>query len=799
MEMLRMPEFKPGLLISRFLSNDPALLGVEITDEPLAGRVRAEQIASILRFTPYMLFANVLLALVFTICFLGTPVQDAALLWAFGLCALVGLTYSRWRASRSAKPRTYASRRAPRKAVVNALILSLVWCIQPLYFLGQADAGARLVVATLTIGMMCGGAFSLASIPAAAMAFALPLAMAGIAGALLFNLPYAPALAALLALFTFIIVRSSFSLASLLLERLLGQYEQEKHRDMISILLGEFEQNASDWLWETDARGRIKYVSSRFAELVGRPMRQIIGKPFAKVMLYLGARDSDDQMRAHERLAEQMRNHAPFRSIDIKLDINGATHWCSLTGKPVLEASGHFLGFRGFGSDITGKREDEAKIAWMARYDAVTGLPNRVLFREHLHNALAQLRKQGIAFCLHCIDLDGFKDINDSFGHAAGDLYLKEVGRRISACLGPDETAARLGGDEFALIQINCDNPAAAADFAQRIIVEISKPLITDSYNMSAGASIGIAMAPTHGDDADKLLVNADLALYRAKSEGRGTCRFFELSMDEEARERRTLEAELRTAVTGEQFELVFQPVMNMASGKIDSCEALLRWPNERRGIVSPAEFIPLAEENGLIVPIGEWVIRKACAVAAAWPEHTRMAINLSPAQFHSPGLLPAVMQALEQTGLAPGRLEIEVTESVLIANVERVRSILDTLKRVGVRIALDDFGTGYSSLSYLRQIQFDKVKIDSSFVRDMIDDERCAAIVRAVTSLARELDMEITAEGVETEAQLEFMRHENCTGIQGFLVSPPVPEETMKEFIERGVDEDQETRVRVA
>jgi diguanylate cyclase (GGDEF)-like protein len=375
-----------------------------------------------------------------------------------------------------------------------------------------------------------------------------------------------------------------------------------------------------------------------------------------------------------------------------------------------------------------------------------------------------------------CLDLDHFKKINDSLGHPIGDALLSEVASRLSACVGPGDTVARLGGDEFAIVQFckNCD-PTAVPALASRIVEVIAAPYEIEGHHLVIGVSIGISLAPADGNDPDELLKNADLALYRAKADGRGTYRFFEPGMDARAQARRVLELDLRLALQRNEFELHYQPIRDLASQEIAVCEALVRWRHPERGLIAPNHFIPLAEETGLIVNLGDWVLRTACRDAARWTTAC-VAVNLSPVQFRNPGLVANVKAVLAQTGLPAQRLELEITESVLLQNSESTREMLLELRALGVKISLDDFGTGYSSLSYLRSFPFDKIKIDRSFISDVTTGKDSLAIVRAVTGLGKSLGIITTAEGVETDAQLEMLCREGCTQAQGYLVSKPRP-----------------------
>jgi len=426
--------------------------------------------------------------------------------------------------------------------------------------------------------------------------------------------------------------------------------------------------------------------------------------------------------------------------------------------------------------DVTEYRRIEARIAHMAHHDVLTELPNRVLLRERLERALEGARK-GRSLAVLCLDLDRFKDINDTLGHSIGDALLKAVAHRLATCVGEADTVARLGGDEFAIVQIDAEQPVAATALATRVIEALGQPFDLGDHQVVVGASIGIDVPSGEDSHPDQLLKNADLALYRAKGEGRGIHRFFEPAMDAHMQARCKLQLDLRKALANGEFELYYQPLVNLARDEISCFEALMRWNHPERGRVSPGEFIPLAEETGLIVPMGEWALRQACAAAATWPEHIKVAINLSAVQFKSRHLVDTVFSTLATSGLSPGRLELEITESVLLQDDDATLATLHQLRALGVRIALDDFGTGYSSLSYLRSFPFDKIKIDRCFVTDLSragDDS--LAILRAVAGLGTSLGIATTAEGVETEEQLARVRQEGCTEMQGFLFSPPVP-----------------------
>jgi diguanylate cyclase (GGDEF)-like protein/PAS domain S-box-containing protein len=425
--------------------------------------------------------------------------------------------------------------------------------------------------------------------------------------------------------------------------------------------------------------------------------------------------------------------------------------------------------------DVTERRRADEKIAHLAHYDALTDLPNRVLFREQIE---CELRKAdgGERFALLYIDIDEFKGINDSLGHHVGDELLKTVATRIRGCIKPGDLIARLGGDEFAVIQTAIGSTADVEDFVARIYEAIRQPCQCLGHQLSTDASIGIALAPQDGTELDQLIKHADLAMYAAKAGGRRIHRFFEPAMDASAKARLTMEQDLRQALVDGSFEIHYQPLVDLRSDEVTGCEALLRWRHPERGMISPAEFIPVAEDTGLINELGDWVLRTACAEAATWPDHIRLAVNVSPVQLKCQTLALKIAGALAATGLKASRLELEITEAVLIRDDEAALAILHQLRAVGVRIALDDFGTGFSSLSYLKRFPFDKIKIDRCFVSDISEADGSSSIVQAVVNIAAALHMTTTAEGVETEAQRELLRRLGCTEMQGYLFSRPKP-----------------------
>jgi len=434
--------------------------------------------------------------------------------------------------------------------------------------------------------------------------------------------------------------------------------------------------------------------------------------------------------------------------------------------------------------DVTERRAAELQADEMARHDLLTGLPNRLLLRERLKEAVGRLQRSGEACAVLLIDLDRFKPVNDTLGHPMGDALLQKVADRLRSTVRPTDTVARIGGDEFVILQTGIREAADTQALARRIVDLVGRTYMVDGHLLTIGASVGVALAPNDGTEADKLLKNADLALYRAKLDGRATYRFFEPEMDARMQMRRQLELDMRQALARREFQLHYQPQLQLEGNRLVGCEALIRWQHPTRGMVSPLDFIPLAEEIGLIVPIGEWVMRQACRDAVTWPAPLSVAVNVSPAQFKSERLVEMVMSALSSSGLPATRLEVEITEGVLLQQNDKTLQTLHRLRELGVRVSMDDFGTGYSSLSYLRSFPFDKIKIDRSFISDLSGKRDGEAIIRAIAGLGKSLGMTTVAEGVETADQMERIRAEGCTDVQGYLISKPVSASEVLTFL---------------
>ncbi len=529
--------------------------------------------------------------------------------------------------------------------------------------------------------------------------------------------------------------------------------------------------NMAQGLCMFDAQQRLVVFNQRVAEVFKIPQgRLAVGMHMRELMSM--AQTVDQNPEAAEA-AQRKFIAEPFRGTTVTTLGDGTT--LSITHRPMADG-----GFVATFEDITERLSAEERMRHLARHDALTDLPNRATFHERMKTDLGRLRHVE-SLAVLSLDLDHFKNVNDTFGHPLGDLLLQTAAERMRSCVRDENMVARLGGDEFAILQVSSDPPSSVTGLAARLIEAVEAPYLLQNLEVAVGASVGIAIAPADGGTPDVLMKNADLALYRAKADGGGTYRFFEMEMDTRMQARRALELDLRKAVMAGEFEAYYQPIVDVKTGHVTSCEALMRWHHPTRGMVPPTEFIPIAEETGLIVPMGEWMLRQATAEAVRWPSDVTVAVNLSPAQFKSRVLVQTVINALAASGLPADRLQLEITEMVLLHETSGAFTVLHQLRHLGIKIAMDDFGTGYSSLGYLRSFPFDTIKIDRSFIRDLPDKEDSVAIIRAVVGLSSSLGITTIAEGVETREQLDSLTREGCTEVQGFLFSEPKPAEQVR------------------
>jgi diguanylate cyclase (GGDEF)-like protein/PAS domain S-box-containing protein len=549
-------------------------------------------------------------------------------------------------------------------------------------------------------------------------------------------------------------------------------------------LLGEFESSEKGWFWETGRDGTLSYISESVARVLGRDAADLLQRPFTDL---ISTETADGSATSERTLGFYLSSHVAFQDLIVRAKTKNEIWW-SITGRPVHNQLGHFFGFRGFASDLTKMRQSEVELDRLARQDALTGLANRQALRRALDDALVGAVRRKHRCSIFLLDLDRFKAVNDTLGHPAGDTLLRLVSLRLREVIGEAGQVGRLGGDEFEVVLPSTSDKRDLSKLAQGIIDSLSRPYTINGTAVSIGASVGIVTSDYDDRTSDDLMRDADLALYAAKAAGKGCFRFFEPEMHEAARQRQLMESDLRVALEKKQLRLVYQPCVDSSSEAVTGFEALIRWDHPDHGPVSPAEFIPLAEEIGLIDEIGEWVLRTACAEAAKWPQNITVAVNLSPIQFKSHALPTMIRMVLGDTDLPSKRLELEITEGVFLSNDDHVHEMIASLKAIGIKLALDDFGTGYSSLSYLQRVPFDKIKIDRSFVTGASDPEgRNAALIRAMVGLASDLKMQTTAEGVETHDELQLVRDLGCSLVQGYIFGKPMPPEEALELAKKG------------
>lgn len=651
-------------------------------------------------------------------------------------------------------------------------VIAVICCLPLVLAVVNGDPRAflisYLVVATTATALT----LVAAAPPAATIVFAVVKAVFAVGCAVVLG-EYVAAVAAVA--IAFAIGIGSVEISRSYLRARLSESAIAEKSEVVSLLLREFEENQADWLWQVDTNRRVRKASPRFAYALGRAPDEADGKSFLELIAGDAWESGQFPPSLHD-LAERLKRRESFSNLIVKVTINREHRWWELSGTPMLDDQGNHVGFRGVGSDVTEQRESSEKIAYLARYDTLTGLPNRLMLNEALGEAMRYAKQWRTRCAFLMIDLDRFKSINDSLGHMVGDQLLAQVSRRLKEMTGDNALIGRLGGDEFAIVIRDASEQGLADKIARRVIDRLSQPYEIDHHTLYVGASVGSAMAPKDGKTVEELMRNADLALYRSKDEGGGSHCQYEPSLHASAEERRQLEFALRRALERQELLLNYQPVVDANTEQVVSFEALIRWNSADHGFVSPAKFIPLAEDTRLIVPIGEWVLEQACREAAQWPADVKVNVNVSAEQLVEPDFAKMVVRALAVTGLAPARLELEVTESIFLRDADIARGALEQCMALGCSIALDDFGTGYSSLGYLRKLRFNTIKVDRSFVQGASsNDPESLAIIRAVVAMAQSLDLTTTAEGVESEEQAAMVRAMGCDKIQGYYFGRPM------------------------
>lgn len=744
-----------------------------------SAEVRARLLRALVRLTPFALSANLLNGTIAWLTLRPTADGPGLLIWSAALAAISILGASGWWRQRRAVRRT-ASTRAIRRAVLHASVLALVWAILPAVWFPSASASQRLIIAMLTTGMLGGGAIVLAPVPMASIAYVSVLAIGGCIALLSTREPLMYYALALVVIYTATTIASAISNARASIARLMAERESAHQSHVIGLLLRDFEEHSADVLWESNLAGSFSHVSPKLASLLGHDVEDTAERNLIRILERRApSMSSNDAM---DLLREAMRSHSAFRDIVVPIETDGAMRWWSVTAKPLLDDDDVHIGWRGVIGDVSEKQSAQERLEYLANYDALTGLANRRQLRDRLQRVLdgkrdVQHRRVNPGpSALLFLDIDNFKTINDTLGHAAGDAVLQLVARRLRAASRIDDFIVRLGGDEFAMVVDSTAGEAEVGVMSERLLMALQDPTDIAGQSVIVYASIGVALIPAHGQTVDEVLGNADLALYAAKEAGRARYQLFVPHLGERSRRRQLIERELSQALAHDELTLHWQPQIAMSTQIVRGAEALLRWHNPRLGDVLPGEFIPIAEEAGLVEEIGGWVLKEACAIASRELGGLSVSVNTSPRQLLREDFVQQVQQALLLADLPATRLELEITESLFMDEVPVALRHLHALREMGVRIALDDFGTGYSSLAYLRRFPFDTLKIDRAFVRELTQRVDARAIVRMIIELATTLGMETVAECVEEEAQLRILQRAGCHSVQGYLVAHPMP-----------------------
>jgi diguanylate cyclase (GGDEF)-like protein len=748
-----------------------ALLGLANPDDVDWARLRGIQYAGLGKVSRQRILAHLIAAMATV----GVFVQTVNIVL---LGAWVGvLAATLWYGARYEKGLIDADRRRMSRGEIHQHTLSsainaLVWGVPIVAFTYFSGPVQRIELWTVLSLLMVVSAIVLPAVPLTTVLFS---CIVGTAAAAEFLVSGQWIMALLVPVNVAVVALGAIESTRTFLLAKVAEAGAAEKSEVVSLLLREFEEGEADWLWQIDTSRRVRSVSPRFAFALGKPAEEIDGKPFIQLIAGEAWETGQFPSSLHD-LAERIKRRENFSNLLVRVTINNEQRWWELSGTPRLTEDGVFDGFRGVGSDVTEQRESSDKIAYLARYDTLTGLPNRMMLTEALGEAMAYAQQWRTRCAFLMIDLDRFKAVNDTLGHQVGDQLLALVSQRLKQLMTQNELCGRLGGDEFAVVIRDASERQRVAQVALALIEALSQPYQVDHHTLYVGASVGSAIGPRDGKTVETLMRNADLALYRAKDEGGGQHFRYESELHAHAEERRKLEFSLRQALENNEFVVNYQPVVDATTEEVLSFEALLRWHSEEHGPISPVKFIPLAEDTRLIVPIGEWVLRQACTDAMAWPSHVKVAVNVSGEQLLDPNFSSSVVSALAISGLPAHRLEVEVTESIFVRDATTARAALESVMALGCGVALDDFGTGYSSLGYLRKLRFTTIKVDRSFVQGAATgNPESLAIIRAVVAMADSLEMSTTAEGVETEKELELIRQLGCKKIQGYYFGRPM------------------------
>jgi diguanylate cyclase (GGDEF)-like protein/PAS domain S-box-containing protein len=758
-------------MVSARLPGGESLALTSQDDDSAGSPLRDAQLIARAHLAPFFAAANAVAAVLMAVVMWGKVDSAVIAGWA-GAVGLLNLGAMHLARTQSVTHVGRSGRTVPPGLMIGDIVVrAAAWLSLPLYVFPSLDPAGQASAASLIAGLGV-AALGLVVVPTCVTAwmasFTLAVCYAMVAGrhslgfVALMQVAFSLGVAVV---GVFVVARWAFG-------QLKKNADMGSASESASLLLQEYEQRGVGWLWQVDSDNRVTYISSRMTALLGRPASALLGHSLPSLL------------GGHAELGRVLLEKQPFSSLEMELKTQRGARWISMAGDPIIDTAGRFEGFRGVGSDITEIRHTQERLTHLANMDVLSGLPNRGRVRQILGEALRNATVSNVPCAIMFLDLDGFKPVNDTFGHPKGDAVLQAVAKRLCEQVGPDGHVGRMGGDEFAIVINDAQSRQKIEMLADSIIRSVAEPYMVDQTEIRIGVSIGCAFGPIDGATVDDLILKADLALYQAKDAGRGVAKYYSAELQSEQDDRVRLETDLRNAIAAKQFHLMFQPLVSAKSQQVIGFEALIRWNHPQRGLVPPPVFIPVAEEAGLMSAIGEWVIEEACRAIASWPEPITVAVNISPKQLVAAALPNIVSQALSRYRVPGNRLELEVTEGVFLGDNGQTLDTLKRLRALGVGIALDDFGTGYSSIGYLNKAVFHKLKIDGSFVREAGSRPENVAIIKSIVQLAKSFRMNVTAEGVETTEDFERMRDLGCDTIQGYLFGRPLTYERANQLV---------------
>lgn len=761
-------------LYKNFTREIQACFNLPTSNSALKKSYKARQYHAVVQQLPLSSLGNMLTSLTLMLTFWGDISNTVFIIWFITLWSIALINIGLWMKLRPINKNKPLPNYASETLIFDLSAAALLHVSMAAYLFGITNEEGRLLLTAVMAAFVSTGSWMFSFLPAAGLAWVfifcsgviilLPNTSIGNYGFLII----------LVSFFGLILSTTVLVCSRMFLSNLNAETKIENQRQVMGLLLNDFEENASDWLWEINKFGRLQHTSVRLAQMMNTSQEALDGK---ELIAIISSRvNTSEGTIALNLLKRKIQDKKAFKNLILPIIIQNKNRWWSITAKPLTDNNGKFIGWRGVGSDVTNAKLREKEILNLANTDSLTNLGNRHQFNNIMASIFSD-RKTNTACTLMLIDLDSFKIVNDSFGHTMGDQLLQEVARRLTTVLKPESILIRLGGDEFAIVHTQTMEKSAVRSYAENILKTLTIPWDINEHRIEIFASIGIAFTTQYTQSGDDLFKFCDLALYAAKASGKGTYCFFEKSMEQQAQQKLSLLSDMKKGISNNEFFVHYQPQINLTTGELAGFEALARWHHPALGMVSPIDFIPLAEESGFINVLSEFILNQACKDALTWPPHLKIAVNFSPLQFNNYGIFELISQTLTDYKLAPQRLEIELTESAMIANTDHVLNILKQLQKLGVRIALDDFGTGYSSLSYLQKIPLDKLKIDRSFVcqLDTPDNEQAMAVLQCILTLAESFNFETTVEGIELAKHVDIFRELKTTYGQGFYYAEAV------------------------